>query len=97
MKSLSINNLVKNTSTNEEGIILFNVLNNAFLNNELLIISLDSISSLSSSFLNTSIGEFMDIYGYENLKKTLKIKGTKSQFEKINIYISKYKELQLVN
>lgn len=95
MKTLILKNIVKNSSSNEEGVILFNALQDAHLNGELLLLEVDSNLSMSSSFLNTSIGVFLDKYGFSSFKETVKFKGSKTQFLRLNNYISKYKILYL--
>ena len=95
MKNLVLKDIVKNSSSNEEGLVLFNLLSDAYVNKTKIILHIDSDSSISSSFLNTSIGEFLDLYGFTNFKETVKFKGNKSQFERLNNYINKYKSLYL--
>lgn len=95
VKTLILKNIVKNSSSNEEGVILFNALQEAYLNRELLLLDVDSDLSMSSSFLNTSIGAFLDKYGFASFKEIVKFKGSKTQFSRLNNYISKYKKLYL--
>lgn len=90
MKLLILKDLVSNTGSNEEGNVLFISLQTAFLNNDSFILSIDSDLSMSSSFLNTSFGYFLDMYGLANLKKTVKFKGSKNQFSRLSDYINKY-------
>ncbi len=93
MKTLVLKNIVKNSSSNEEGMILFDYLKKTYLSNDSFVLQIDSDLSLSSSFLNSSIGLFLDKYGYENLKKMMKIKGSKTQFLRILNYINKYNKV----
>lgn len=93
MKTLILKNIVKNSSSNTEGMVLFNVLQEAHLKGEQLILHVDSDLSMSSSFLNTSFGVFMDYYGVLNFKKTVKFKGSKNQFLRLSSYIQKYNKL----
>ena len=95
MKTLVLKNIVKDTSSNDQGMLLFTYLKDAYLSNDSIILDVDSNLSMSSSFLNSSIGLFLDNFGLDNFKKTLKFKGTKSQFSRISDYISKYNELYL--
>ncbi|WP_194766897.1 STAS-like domain-containing protein [Tamlana sp. I1] len=96
MKTLILKNIVRNSSSNEEGEILFNALQRAYLNGEQLLLYVDSNLSMSSSFLNTSIGVFLDKYGFSNFKETVKFKGSKNQFLRLNQYITNYKDIYLV-
>lgn len=96
MKTLILKDLVKDSSSNEQGMILFESLQDAYLSNSTLILYVDSDLSMSSSFLNTSIGQFLDKYGLSSFKETVKFKGSKSQFLRLTDYISKYNTIYLV-
>ncbi|MFD2917062.1 DUF4325 domain-containing protein [Psychroserpens luteus] len=93
MKNLILKDIVKNSSSNEEGIVLFNILQEACINHNKILLEIGSDISMSSSFLNTSIGEFLDQYGFLKFKETVQIKGSKLQFDRLNSYIVKYREL----
>ena len=95
MKTLILKNIVENSSSVEEGAVLYNYMKNAFLNEHEIILQVDSDLSLSSSFLNASVGEFLDVYGFSNFKKTIKFKGSKTQFQRFNKYIQEYTDLYL--
>lgn len=88
-----LNNIVDNSSTNIEGDKLFSLFKNAFLNKENITLKISNVESLSSSFLNSSIGEFLDEFGYDNFKSTINISSTKSQLIRIKNYIENYKLL----
>lgn len=96
MKTLILREIVRNSSSSEEGIVLFKYLNEAYLGGYTILLQIDSDLSLSSSFLNASIGEFLDAYGFFNFKNVLKFKGSKTQFLRLNKYIQEYKDLYLV-
>lgn len=93
METLILKNIVKNSSSNEEGMILFDSLQNAYLSKNSLILYVDSDLSMSSSFLNTSIGQFLDRYGLNSFKQTVKFKGSKNQFSRLSDYINKYSSI----
>ena len=95
MKTLILKDIVNNSGSNIEGATLFNYLQQAFLNREALLLQIDSDLSLSSSFLNSSIGEFLDNYGLSSFKQTVKFKGSKKQYLRLADYIQKYQELYL--
>ncbi|MFD0989109.1 STAS-like domain-containing protein [Mariniflexile jejuense] len=48
---------------------------------------------MSSSFLNTSISQFLDKYGLNSFKQTVKFKGSKNQFSRLSYYINKHSSL----
>ncbi len=96
MKTLVLKNIVKNSSSNEQGMILFDSLQDAYLSKHPLILYVDSDLSMSSSFLNTSIGQFLDKYGLDSFKQTVKFKGSKNQFLRLLDYVNKYSSLYQV-
>lgn len=93
MKTLVLKDIVKNSSSNEQGMILFNLLKTAYLNKESVLLHVDSDLTMSSSFLNSSFGIFMDEFGLDNFKKTVKFKGSKNQHTRLVDYITKYSSL----
>jgi len=97
MKSLVLKDLVKDSSSNEQGQLLFTSLESALQKEEIVLLYVDSESTLSSSFLNSSIGLFLDKYGLDMFKKTVKFKGSKSQFLRLANYIKKYCSVYEVN
>lgn len=93
MKTLILKNIVKNSSSNEQGMILFDSLQKAYLSKDSVILYVDSDLSMSSSFLNSSIGLFLDKYGLNSFKETVRFKGSKNQFSRLSDYITKYSSL----
>ena len=93
MKTLILKDIVKNSSSNEQGMVLFESLQNAYLSKDSLILYVYADLSMSSSFLNSSIGLFLDKYGLNSFKQTVKFKGSKNQFTRMADYISKYSAL----
>lgn len=91
MNYLILKDIVKNTSSNDEGLVLFEHLKAAFLSKEVITLCVENNDSLSSSFLNTSIGLYIETYGLENFKEFVKIKGNKLQFNRLVKYVSSYK------
>ena len=60
--------------------------------NEKVIIDMTDVTSLSSVFLNTSIGRIIDEKGINFLKENISfIKITRQQAERLKEYLSKYK------
>lgn len=95
MKTLILKDIVKDSSSNNQGAVLFDYLKNAFINGEALVLVVDSDLSMSSSFLNSSIGFFLDKYGINSFKKTVKFKGSKNQFSRLAHYIKTYSDIYL--
>lgn len=93
MDTLILKTLIDDTSSNSEGLVLFSRLKNAHLNNSPIVLVVDSDLHMSSSFLNTSFGYFLEEYGISNFKKTVSFKGSKMQFDRLSKYINSYLEL----
>ncbi len=93
MKTIVLKSLITDSSSPNQGIILFESLQNAYLNKEVVFLHIDSDISMSLSFLNSSIGRFLDEYGLDNFKTTVKFKGSKNQFTRLLEYITKYSRL----
>jgi hypothetical protein len=93
VKNISLKQIVTNTETNVEGVKLYCVLENSLKQNIVFILEIEGDMSLSSSFLNSSLGNLIDNYGFETLKNHLKLKCNKPQYERINFYLNKYKNL----
>lgn len=68
-----VKDLVKGTSTNSEAVPLFCAIDSAFKSNISVVLSLKDCNFMSSSFLNSSIGELIEKYGFDDLKGRLSI------------------------
>lgn len=90
MDTLVLKELVKNTGSNAEGEVLYSHLEKYLLEKSCVILHVSENESLSSSFLNSSIGYFIEKHGMEKFRKTVKFKGTKTQFERLKNYIERY-------
>ncbi|MBN8697692.1 MAG: STAS-like domain-containing protein [Bacteroidetes bacterium] len=89
-----IADVVKGTSTNAEAVPLFILLDKAISSNKSVILSLKNCPPLSSSFLNSSIGELFDKYGASALKGKLSIKDyTPTVANSIKNYINSVREI----
>lgn len=91
MCTIVLKNII-NTASNlpDAGSILFDRINDAFMSKEKVIIDMEDITSLSSVFLNTSIGKVIDVYGISKLKQDVSFsKITRQQAERLKEYLSK--------
>ena len=75
---------------------LYLLLEKSFLDNEKLLLLIDNDTPVTSSFLNPSIGLFLDNYGLDGFKNTVRFRSTKTQFERFSNYVKKYNEIFLV-
>lgn len=96
MQSLILKNIVEDSSSNLSGALLFGALKEAWSKKERVLLHVDSDMTLSSSFLNSSIGQFLDQYGLDTFKEVVQFKGSKNQFQRIASYISSYSKVYSV-
>lgn len=74
----------------EAGCVLFDRIDMAFNNSQNVIIDMEDVTSLSSVFLNTSIGRVVEQYGVERLKQSVSFsKITRQQAERLKEYLQK--------
>jgi hypothetical protein len=95
MKNIQLKNTSRSFSSNKDGLILFNIFENTIKEKTSILLEIDSEIAMSSSFLNSSFGEVLSLYGLDTLKEYIKIKTSKNQFERISNYISKYSRTHL--
>jgi len=95
MTYLVLNDVVRNSSSNIEGEKLFILLQAALEKKQKTILCVGNQDSLSSSFLNSSIGLYLDNYGLKKFKNNISFKGNKNQFSRLSRYISLYSEAHL--
>lgn len=95
MKNILLKDTSHSFSSNKDGLILFNIFEKTIKEKSSILLEIDHEIAMSSSFLNSSFGEILSLYGLDVLKSHIKIKTSKNQFERISNYISKYKRIHL--
>lgn len=94
MKTLIVNNISNGTSTNSEAFSLYLELQKTARDNNSIILSFTNITFVSSSFLNSSIGQFIDEFGFNYFSKHIKFADCTPELAKrIKDYVVKYKSL----
>ena len=94
MKTLVIKNLVTGTSTNSEAVALYVEMKKSADLNDCFTLSFVGIDYVSSSFLNSSIGEFIETYGFDTFVKNVKFTDcNKDLATMIKSYVTKFKTL----
>ena len=69
---LFIKDIVPDTYTNAAGFVLFTILNKHILDGQSIILSFKDSTPPSSSFLNSSVGELLDHFGFAKFKSMIK-------------------------
>ena len=92
--TLKVFEITGDTVTNAGGYTICVAMEKAFDDNLKVIWDMDGVPTLSSSFLNSSIGDLIDKYGISFFKAHFSItKYTRFQVEFIKDYITKYELL----
>ena len=95
MKQINLVDIVDGTSTNIEGVKLYCALNKHLKSNEAVILSLKACTPLSSSFLNSSIGNLIEDYGFDYVIDNVKISNYSKSIGKALVqYLDNIKSLQ---
>lgn len=71
IKTLSLHDIVEGCATNSEGFRLFNVLDVEIAAGRKVKLSFENSHPMSSSFLNSSIGNLIEKYGIDMIKENL--------------------------
>lgn len=86
---IKLTDVVSGTSTNADGCTLYFAIDKIINANNTVCIDLIDATPLSSSFLNSSIGELIDKYGIDKTKQSISYKNaTPSMFNNIKNYYS---------
>ncbi len=70
---IPVKDISQGTLSNIDGVNLKIAIENSLGNADIILLSFEGISSISSSFLNSSIGEITDKFGFDILKDRIKI------------------------
>ena len=93
-QKIIVSEVTQSTLSNVDGYKLKALIDNILAQGSTVLLSFDGIISISSSFLNSSIGELVDQHGFDILKNKVKITDyTPSIAKAIKTYISNLREL----
>ena len=95
-KTIIIKDCVSGTISNTEAIALKIELQNALLSFDVVTLDFSDVKVITSSFLNSSLGDVVSLIGIENLKGRLNIKNCSSQLASvISAYMTSLKNTKL--
>lgn len=94
MEIINLRTEFGNTSSNAQGVMLYTFLEKVHASNSKVVLVIDAEQTISSSFLNSSIGSFIDNYGYSAFKGMVRLKTTKNQYNRLSKYFVAYKSMQ---
>jgi len=95
-KIINIKSIVISTLTNSDALPLRLEMDEILKSGGSIVLSFKGVKTISSSFLNSSIGEIIEKYGFENLSQKLSItESSKDISETIQKYIRDVRDLAL--
>ncbi len=89
---VDLQSITADTSSNYDGDVLYNFLIKNAVSGQ-VVINIHGSFILSTSFLNSSFGRYINDYGIELFKNNIKIKTNANTFSKLKDYISIYSQL----
>lgn len=92
---LKVTEYTTSTITNSDAVGLCIAMKNAILNGDAIVLSFHGVTTLTTSFLNSSIGEIIEEFGFDALKGRLSLVDyTPAIGKAITDYISNLKKHQ---
>lgn len=93
-KKINLSDISKSYSTNSDGMLLYDFMVKVITAKQHVILVIENDTAMSSSFLNSSFGEFIENFGISSLRQFFKIETSKTQFTRLKSYINKYLQLE---
>ena len=93
MTTLDIKLIVPDYFSNDGGRALYDKMTECMNEKSVIELKFNDDMNLCSSFLNSSIGEFIENYGVDCFKSKFRFRGNKNQFKRISYYIKKHSEV----
>lgn len=88
---ISLKDILKDKTHPEAGIEVFKVAEKAILNDDKVSIDMEDIVAVPTSFMNTSFGDLINLFGFDETKKVFHFKNIrKTQLERFRKYFSDY-------
>ena len=90
---ISVKDVTNSTLSNSDGVQLQSAIDSALASDDVVYLSFHNVHTISSSFLNSSLGNIIDKYGLNILSKIKIIDYTSSVASFLKSYISDLKSL----
>ena len=90
---ISVKDVTKNTLSNSDGVQLQSAIDSALAADDQVSLSFHDVHTISSSFLNSSLGNIIDKYGFDILSKIKIIDYTSTIATFLKNYIADLKAL----
>lgn len=92
MKIFSLIDILRDKNYSKAGNDIFKGSINPIIDGDVIIINMEGVDSVPTTFMNTSFGALMDIFGEEKVKKSFRFRNVlKSQIERFRQYFDDYK------
>ena len=92
--NVSIKDILESKTYAEAGKILFDKIQQILKDENLISIDMKDVESVPTSFMNTSFGDLINIYGIDKVKESLYFKNiTNSMIQRIRKYFEDYRVL----
>ncbi|QCJ57672.1 STAS-like domain-containing protein [Enterococcus mundtii] len=88
MVIITVRNILKSYTTNQDGDQLFDCIRRAFDRDEKVAISFENIHGLNSSFVNSAFVQLLDYYDFDYIKKHLTFRDSNKQIN--NLILSRF-------
>lgn len=94
MKVIQVKDIFKDLNSADAGSEIFKISEQGLLNNDIVVLDMNEVLSVSTAFMNTSFGFLIDKYGIEKTKDLFRFRNiTKSQIERFRKYFDDYEKL----
>ncbi len=90
MCTIDIKDILDGRNYPDAGVVLYDQIVAKIADDEKIVLNMAEVSALPSMFLNTSIGRFIENYGFEKLRERVSFSNIgASQAQRIKEYIQK--------
>lgn len=94
METILLYDILKENDYATSGTIVHDIAYEAILNDDLIVIDMEGIESVPTTFMNTSFGTLMNNFGVDKIKKSFRFRNIlKTQVERISKYFYDYESL----
>ncbi|MCM3110695.1 STAS-like domain-containing protein [Lederbergia lenta] len=80
---INVLDFVDNCFSNNEGLIIYNLIRNEFTLSNQVVISFNGIRALNSSFVNSAFIELLNSYDFDFIKKNLRFTNSTKQINEM--------------
>lgn len=95
---ISLKDILRDRTHPEAGVEVFKIAQRAILNNDKVNIDMDEVVVVPTSFMNTSFGDLINLFGFEETKGVFNFKNIrKTQLDRFRKYFADYETIMKEN